>query len=63
MDDSMIKEPSRYYFYYGEIGIISDAPGGAETIKDHPELPAKTLKEWEAMGERSDLVPVKGKHE
>jgi hypothetical protein len=50
----MITQPSCYYFYYGEIGIISDAPGSAEAIKDHPELPAKTLKEWEAMGERSD---------
>ena len=44
-----MNESSCYYFCYGELGIISDAPGGAEAIKEHPELPAKTLKEWEAM--------------
>jgi hypothetical protein len=59
----MITQPACYYFYYGEIGIISDASGGAEAIKEHPKLPTKTLKEWEAIGERSDLGLVKGNHE
>jgi hypothetical protein len=48
MTNSFAK-PSCYYFYYGEIGIISDAPGAAEAIKEHPGLPVKTLKELEAM--------------
>jgi hypothetical protein len=42
-------EPSGYYFIKGEIYIISDFPGAEIRMKDHPELPVKTLAELEKL--------------
>jgi hypothetical protein len=46
---SFFTEPSGYYFIRGEIYIISDFPGAELRIKEHPDLPAKTLKELEEL--------------
>jgi hypothetical protein len=45
----IINGSSCYWFNHGEIFIISDAPGAEEAMKKNPELPAKPLKELEAM--------------
>jgi len=42
-------KPLGYFFYFGEIYIISDAPGAELRIKEHPELQAKPLAELEAL--------------
>jgi hypothetical protein len=52
----MITEPSPYYFFYGKLGIISDAPGAEEAIKQCPDLEVKTLEEWKNI----ELPPCTG---
>jgi hypothetical protein len=42
-------EPTGWYFVNGQIYIISDFPGAELRIKDHPEIPVKTLAELEAL--------------
>jgi hypothetical protein len=48
---SAIEKVPEYYFVDGEIYIISDLPGAELRMKEHPELPAKTLAELEKLAD------------
>jgi hypothetical protein len=49
MRAEIITEESGWYFLKGQIYIIADFPGAELRIKEHPELPVKTLAELVAL--------------
>ena len=42
-------KPAWPYYFNGEWFIVSDDPGAAEAIKQHPEFPVKSLAELELL--------------